>query len=772
MTKGEKIGISLLLGGGVIAVWFFWFRPAPKEADELQSVFSQTPVVEATQARLGSMQHTLRLTGTLRPNDQAVIRSEVEARIKEIPFQEGTYVDKGALLIELDNTRAVVALKEAKSKLYHAKNEYERAKKLCAERLLSPSECDKRQAEMEAVQAQLELQESLLEKHTIRAPFDGMVGLKEISVGEFVTLGKELVVLVDYTPLKIDFKIPEMSLRHIRVGQTVQVYPNEFEQAFYAEVIAVSPIGDPSGHSFIARAVLKDQSAAMRPGGFAEVHVPIDEGDRTIIVPESAIERRGDVDLVYRIVDGLVVRTPVTTGERKDGEIEVLNGVDDGDFVITAGHMKARDNKPVIIKESVISSSEAEGKDQNAKSSTADATETDQKTGKLRRLWKGITGIFAKDKKEEAAPASAEVSDAQKTESEEATAGSSEEKTIKSPLEGITAIPAEDARVEETLKEGVVVPGETPKEGAKTDPTGDAKPQERSATPGESPKKEETNVVEPIGKIEQQKEAAASEEVAQEATKVEQQKGSKDLADAPQKNASEQAVVPPSAEELAPSETAPVEEEKAPPVSEDGVEEGTEQKKEGFVEEAKNLIKKLFSSEKSERGSAEEATESALGEESAASGEGAKEVPAEPGEGSKEEATPAGNVGQQKEAAASEEVAQEATKVEQQKGSKDLADVPQKNASEQAVVPPSAEELAPSETAPVEEISQSEIPSSEESQEEADAERKESFAQKIGQFFRRLFSSEEKEREASQGTEVKDDSSQEAPAEVASDGAS
>ncbi|MDR2412052.1 MAG: efflux RND transporter periplasmic adaptor subunit [Holosporales bacterium] len=590
MTKGAKIGISLLLGGGFVAVWFFWFRTTHKEVDELQSVFSQTPVVEAVQARLGSMQRTLRLTGTLRPNDQAVIRSEVEARIKNIPFQEGTYVDKGALLIELDNTRAVVALKEAKSKLYHAKNEYERAKKLCAEHLLSPSECDKRQAEMEAIQAQLELQESLLEKHTIHAPFDGMVGLKEISVGEFVTLGKELVVLVDYTPLKIDFKVPEMSLRHIRVGQTVQICPNEFEQTFYAEVIAISPIGDPSGHSFIARAVLKDQSAAMRPGGFAEVHVSIDEGDRTIIVPESAIERRGDVDLVYRIVDGLVVRTTVTTGERKDGEIEVLNGVDDGDFVITAGHMKARDNKPVIIKESIIPSSGAGEKNQDAKPSTANAAEIDQKTGKLRKLWSGITEIFTKGKKEEAAPA--EASSMQKTEKEEAT------------------------------KEGATAPKEGTKEEKKTEPAGEAKPQEGGGVSEDQ--KKEVKLVEPGEKGKPQKEVIASEEIS---------------------------------------------------------------------------------------------------------------------------------------------------KTEQPKDKGDPTDTPQKDVSEPAIVSPSPGGTTSLETAPVEEISQSKFSSSEESQGKV-ATKKEDFVQKIGQFFRQLFSSKEKEGEVSREAEAKDNPSQEVPAEVASDGTS
>jgi membrane fusion protein (multidrug efflux system) len=333
--------------------------------DDMQSPFSQVPIVEAAQARLGDMQHTLRLTGTLRPNDRAVIRSEIDAKIKKIHFQEGAFVDKGDILIELDNSRAMSTLKEAMAKLRHAESEYHRAKKLAEEQIVSTSECDRRLSEMESFRAQVDFQEVMLKKHSIYAPFDGIVGLKEISEGEFVNAGKELVLLVDYTPLKIDFRVPEMSLRHVSVGQTVRVHPNEFEQEFLATIIAIDPMGDSSAHSFIARAVLENQSISMRPGGFAEVFVPVSEGEQSILVPESAIERRGDSNIVYRIIDSVVVRTPVTIGERKDGEVEIISGVDEGEYVVTAGHMKVRDNKPVLIKESI-----ARATSNNAESST------------------------------------------------------------------------------------------------------------------------------------------------------------------------------------------------------------------------------------------------------------------------------------------------------------------------------------------------------------------------------------------------------------------
>ncbi|MDR0407028.1 MAG: efflux RND transporter periplasmic adaptor subunit [Holosporales bacterium] len=382
MTKSQKIWRNLVIWGGILVVallfWFLKLRKTELETEDMQAVFSQVPVVEAVQARLGNMQHTLRLTGTLRPNDRAIIRAEVDGRIKKIHFQEGSFVDKKDLLIELDSSRAKASLREAKAKLQHAESEYERTQKLAAEQIISSSECDRRRSEMEALRAQVDFQEVMLKKHNIRAPFDGIIGLKEISKGEFVNAGKELVVLVDCTPLKIDFKVPEMSLRHVYVGQTVHVFPNELEQKFFAKIIAIDPIGDSSAHSFVARAVLENQSASMRPGGFAEVYVPIEEGEQSILVPESAIERRGDMDIVYRIIDGIVIRSPVITGERKNGEVEILSGVDEGDYVVTAGHMKVRDNKPVLIQESVMQTSPNKQKEPAASSTkgTSEKKET------------------------------------------------------------------------------------------------------------------------------------------------------------------------------------------------------------------------------------------------------------------------------------------------------------------------------------------------------------------------------------------------------------
>ncbi|MDR2416905.1 MAG: efflux RND transporter periplasmic adaptor subunit [Holosporales bacterium] len=403
MTKIKKkwlwvclgIGVSL----GVASALFFKLRKT--ETEDAQSVFSQVPIVEAVQARLGNMQHALRLTGTLRPNDRAVIRSEVDARIKKIHFKEGAFVDKGDILIELDNSRTMSSLNEIKAKLRHAEGEYERAKKLAKEQILSTSECDRRFSEMEALRAQVDFQDVMLRKHNICAPFEGIVGLKEISEGEFINAGKELVLLVDLTPLKIDFRVPEMSLRHVSVGQTIRVCPNEFEQEFFATIIAIDPMGDPSAHSFVARAVLENQSISMRPGGFAEVFVPVAEGEQSILVPESAIERRGDMDIVYRIIDGIVARTPVTTGDRKDGEVEILSGVDEGDYVVTAGHMKVRDNKPVLIQETVLN---AKGGTEDASSVSSSSTEEgisqktqtadDKKENLVQRILNFIKGLF------------------------------------------------------------------------------------------------------------------------------------------------------------------------------------------------------------------------------------------------------------------------------------------------------------------------------------------------------------------------------------------
>jgi membrane fusion protein (multidrug efflux system) len=182
----------------------------------------------------------------------------------------------------------------------------------------------------------------------ISAPFDGVVGLRKVSVGDFVNVGQDIVNLEQIDPLKADFRVAELYLGAVRPGQRIELEVDAFpSEAFKGEVYAIDPLIDESGRSILLRARLPNPDNVLRPGLFARVTLVLNERDGAIQVPEQALVPQGQDQYVFRVVDGKAAFTKVKVGIRREGMVEVLEGLGPEDEVVTAGQLKIRDGAEV-----------------------------------------------------------------------------------------------------------------------------------------------------------------------------------------------------------------------------------------------------------------------------------------------------------------------------------------------------------------------------------------------------------------------------------------
>ncbi|WP_207061952.1 efflux RND transporter periplasmic adaptor subunit [Motiliproteus sp. SC1-56] len=290
----------------------------------------------------------LEAIGSLKANESAIISPELTGRIGAIHFQEGQPVTRGDKLFTLEDSsyRATLAEVEASRRLSQV--EYDQAEQLLSRKLGSQHERDKAQAQLNIYRARVNRARTELEKMTLYAPFSGVMGLRNVSVGDYVRAGDDLVELVDLERLKVEFRVPEVYLAQINVGQTVEITTDAFPgQIFEGEIYASAPRLDERGRSLQVRARIANPDGKLQPGLFARVRLILERKDAALMLPEQAILPQGQNFFVYRVEDGKVAQVAVTLGQRSQGQVEVLSGLEAGDVVVTAGQLKLRPGAPL-----------------------------------------------------------------------------------------------------------------------------------------------------------------------------------------------------------------------------------------------------------------------------------------------------------------------------------------------------------------------------------------------------------------------------------------
>jgi membrane fusion protein (multidrug efflux system) len=354
------IGVAaiLIVVAGVVGFWLGHPGDASKSsaatatAAPAASAPGTMPAVsvEAIKVNRLAMPQGITAVGSLRSDESITLRPEVAGRISAIQFREGERVAKGAPLVKLDPSVTQAELQQAQANMTLAKAKYDRAIDLQGKGFISGQARDEAENNLKVTEASLALAQAKLAKLSIEAPFSGIIGLRSVSVGDYVKEGADMVNLEAIDPLKVDFRVPEIYLSQIHVGQSLQMSLDAVPGKTYeGKVFAINPLVDAAGRAVVIRAHVRNQDTTLRPGMFARVRLLTRDTQEALVVPEQAIVPQGDEWFVYRIVDGMAQRAKVEIGQRRDGRAEVLKGLRDGDVVITAGQLKIREGVPVQV---------------------------------------------------------------------------------------------------------------------------------------------------------------------------------------------------------------------------------------------------------------------------------------------------------------------------------------------------------------------------------------------------------------------------------------
>nr|WP_298170477.1 efflux RND transporter periplasmic adaptor subunit [uncultured Pseudomonas sp.] len=317
----------------------------------LQVQAADGPVVEVVPVAKTLVRGELITFGSLRSDESVMIRPEIAGRLAKLHFREGQSVEAGALLVSLDDAISRAELAQAQANLNLAEKNFQRAQMLFKRGASNAQALDEANAQQQAARASLALAQARLDKTRIQAPHDGVLGLREVSPGDYLSEGQDIVNLEVLDPLKVDFRIPQKAVSQMRLGQLIEVsldaYPGE---RFSGEIFAINPRLDEAGRSQAIRARIDNAERRLRPGQFVKVSVILDERPDALIIPEEAVMPVGERLLVNLVVDGKVEVRQVELGKRMDGAVEVREGLNGDETLISAGWQKVREGMPVRTK--------------------------------------------------------------------------------------------------------------------------------------------------------------------------------------------------------------------------------------------------------------------------------------------------------------------------------------------------------------------------------------------------------------------------------------
>ena len=285
--------------------------------------------------------------GNLKSNESVVMRPETPGRIAAVNFRDGAVVGKGAVLVTLDAAVQEAELEQARANLALARSNHKRNQELLEKKFVTAQALDNSAATLKVQEAAVQLAEAKVGRMRIKAPFNGMVGLRNVSVGDYVKEGQDLINIEDIGTLRVDFKLPETYLGRVAKGQVVEVSTDALPgEQFKAVLDAVDPMVDQNGRAISSRARLENATGRLRPGMFVRVRLLFGDRRNVLMAPEQAIVP-GAQPSVFKVVDGKAVATKVKLGVRRAAQVEIVDGLVVGDVVVTAGQLKLRDGAPV-----------------------------------------------------------------------------------------------------------------------------------------------------------------------------------------------------------------------------------------------------------------------------------------------------------------------------------------------------------------------------------------------------------------------------------------
>ena len=316
---------------------------------------ARPPSVESAKVEVMKLTDDTQAVGSLKSRQGVTLRPEVSGRITQLNFKDGDRVRKGQLLVQFDDQLQVAQVKQSQAELSIALANHKRNQDLVSQNFISKRSVDESAANLEVAQAKLALSQATAARLKITAPFDGITGIRTVNVGDYLKDGGDIVNIEDITAVFVDFRLPERFQTKVKKGQKAQIDMDALPgRKFTAVIQAIDPLIDANGRSVGVRACIDNRQNQLRPGMFARVNAIFGERDKAKVIPEEAIVPLAGKQFVIKLVDGAekdtktTQRVEVKVGIRRPGRVEILEGVDEGDEVVTAGQQRIQKDGTVV----------------------------------------------------------------------------------------------------------------------------------------------------------------------------------------------------------------------------------------------------------------------------------------------------------------------------------------------------------------------------------------------------------------------------------------
>jgi len=362
--------LMMLVLVGVVLGGLFGFKAfvGGKIKEAMASMADLPQTVSAAKAASSDWQPRIDAVGSLRAVRGADLSLEVAGVVEEITFQSGDEVQAGQVLLRLRHEDAKLQSLEATAQL--AQITYDRDVKQLKAQAISQAIVDNDEANLRNAKAQVAQQKAMVDKKTLRAPFAGRLGLRQVDLGQFLSAGTVIATLQSLDPIFVDFLLPQQSVAQLSVGQTVRVKVDAFlGREFAGKITAINPKVETASRNIQVRATLPNRDQKLLPGMFATVELETGAPQRLVTLPQTAVSYNPYGSLVYIVDDKakgaggkpqLVARQVfVTTGATRGDQVAILKGVSEGDTVVTSGQVKLRNGVPLAIDNRIVPTNDA-----------------------------------------------------------------------------------------------------------------------------------------------------------------------------------------------------------------------------------------------------------------------------------------------------------------------------------------------------------------------------------------------------------------------------
>ena len=305
-------------------------------------------VVTTTVLAPSPWRDSLEAIGTATARESVSLTARVSETVADVRFDSGQQVRAGQVLVTLSQRAQAAGLEEAAAAYREAQASYERQRALAERQLVAASQLDAQRASRDAAKGRLDAARAAAGDRVISAPFDGVLGLRQVSPGSLVTPGTVITTVDDVSTIKVDFSVPESRLSALAVGQPVQARSDAFPgETFQGTIPSVGSRVDPASRALPARADIPKPEARLRPGMLLRVAVSLPQRT-TLQVPELSLQQVGQQAFVFRVVGDKVEQVPVRIGARRPGWVEILEGLKAGDRVVVEGTVKLKPGSTIV----------------------------------------------------------------------------------------------------------------------------------------------------------------------------------------------------------------------------------------------------------------------------------------------------------------------------------------------------------------------------------------------------------------------------------------